>query len=109
MANSSPWKHMNEKQQDEEVNRIVTHYRNMKLVAMNMYNQVMRQYKDMANGGDGGPLGYQPMTSAKDAVDRLMPVKNDYTCREYNDPGYPDYFFARVLAKLGEEWKHYGV
>ena len=44
--------------------------------------EVRIQYADMAAGGDGGTLGFTP-----DGFNRQP------TCREYNYPLEPDYFF----------------
>lgn len=106
------WGKMDEDDQRDEIARVVTHYRNMKLMAVSMYNEVVSQYKDMAAGGDGGDLGFNPTRSSEGIetlVENLMPVSTQYSVRAYNYPGYPDYFFARVLANLGEEYKHYAV
>ena len=106
------WGSMDEDDQREEITRVVTHYRNMKIMAASMYNEVISQYRDMASGGDGGYLGFNPVQSAEEIetlVENLMPVSEKYTIRAYNYPGYPDFFFARVLANLGEEYKHYAV
>jgi hypothetical protein len=55
-----------------------------------MLRQVRIQYLDMAEGGDGGELGYTP------------PGYNHIpTCREYNYAGYPDSFFQEVCKGLG--------
>ena len=67
-----------------------------------MYREVMWQYQDMSQGGDGGELGYWPSNYAEKTVDSLQPLRTP-TCREYNYPGYPDSFFARVLNLLGEK------
>lgn len=104
------WGELDEERQKDEIARVVTHYRNMKLFGGHMYDQCIGQYKDMACGGSGGPLGFIPdRDDIENLVDNLLPVQQQYTCREYNYPGYPDYFFARVLANLGEEYKHYGI
>lgn len=47
--------------------------------------EVRYQYLEMAEGGDGGPLGFA----------------DEKTCREYNYPGYPDEFFKEVVAGMG--------
>jgi len=49
--------------------------------------EVRYQYLEMAEGGDGGTMGWA----------------DGQTCREYNYPGYPDSFFAQVCEGMG--WK----
>ena len=51
--------------------------------------EVKMQYEDMANGGDGGILGFPD---------------DEATCRSYNYPGYPDAFFQEVCALMGWGW-----
>jgi hypothetical protein len=51
-----------------------------------MIREVMWQYKDMANGGDGGPMGFEE--------------EGKSTCRDINYPGCPDEFFQEVCDLL---------
>ena len=100
------WEDLTDETRKEEISRVVTHYRNMKLMASSMYNEVVYQYLDMAKGGSGGPLGFVPNADdLENLIDNLMPVQQNWTIRSYNYPGYPDDFFARVLANLGEEYE----
>tara|TARA_B100000029_G_scaffold492425_1_gene553721 strand:- start:527 stop:799 length:273 start_codon:yes stop_codon:yes gene_type:complete len=65
-----------------------------------MYREVRLQYIDMANGGNGGELGFTP-------VDYTGPNRySEYgpSCREYNYPSYPDAFFQEVCALMGWMW-----
>ena len=42
------------------VEEMVKNYKRMRTHGSNfMYNEVMWQYQDMANGGDGGDLGFE--------------------------------------------------
>ena len=61
--------------------------------------EVKLQYRDMANGGDGGEMGYVPS-------DYNGPPVGEYgvTCRAYNYPGYPDSFFQEVCSLMGWQW-----
>ena len=68
-----------------------------------MYREVMHQYKDMARGGDGGPLGFTPEDWRETCVERYLPVTTEPTCRSYNYPTHPDSFFRKVLKILGED------
>ena len=52
--------------------------------------EVRIQYADMAQGGDGGELGYTPQG-----------YNHIPTCREYNYPDKPDSFFQEVREALG--------
>ena len=66
-------------------------YRQMEDMIPNssMLREVRWQYADMANGGDGGELGFG---------------EEGTTCRSHNYPGYPDSFFQEVCALLGWRW-----
>ena len=55
-----------------------------------MLREVKMQYADMANGGDGGELGFEE--------------NGQTSCRGVNYFGYPDSFFQEVCALLGWEW-----
>ena len=55
-----------------------------------MLREVRFQYLDMAEGGNGGALGYTPEG-----------YNHEPTCREYNYAGYPDSFFQEVCEGLG--------
>ena len=52
--------------------------------------EVKYQYADMANGGDGGELGFE-QNGAR-------------TCRGVNYPNHSDAYFQEVCALLGWEW-----
>ena len=69
----------------------VIDYRQMEDMMPNssMLREVRWQYADMANGGDGGELGFG---------------EENATCRSYNYPGYPDSFFQEVCSLLGWRW-----
>jgi len=71
---------------------IIANYKAMQ--EMKPHSSILRevriQYADMAEGGDGGTLGYAP-----DGFNRPP------TCREYNYPGKPDSFFQEVRQALG--------
>ena len=74
----------------QTVDQIVKHYREMQahgsMASALMLEEVKRQYRDMANGGDGGQL---------DGFD------HGTTCRLYNYNGYPDSFFQGVCREMG--------
>jgi len=55
-----------------------------------MLREIRWQYTDMANGGDGGDLGFEE--------------NGETTCRAVNYPGYPDSFFQEVCSCLGWKW-----
>ena len=71
---------------------IIENYKQMQ--EMKPHSRILRevrwQYADMAEGGDGGSLGYTPPG-----------FNHEPTCREYNYPGKPDSFFQEVSAALG--------
>ena len=71
---------------------IIANYRAMQ--EMKPHSSILRevriQYADMAEGGDGGSLGYTPPG-----------LSHVPTCREYNYPGEPDSFFQEVAEALG--------
>lgn len=77
----------------EAVNRTVANYRDMEQMkhSSGMLQEVRYQYDDMANGGDGGDLGF----GGSDGDSRGA------TCRGYNYPGYPDSFFLAVKTLMG--------
>ena len=83
----------NEKDWYEAVNRTVANYRDMERNSpkSSMLTEVRWQYDDMADGGDGGDLGF----GGSDNDSRGA------TCREYNYPGYPDSFFLAVKTLMG--------
>ena len=76
-------------------------YRHMEETIPNssMLREVKEQYADMANGGDGGELGYTPSNYDGPPVGDFGP-----TCRAYNYPDHPDSFFQEVCALLNWEW-----
>ena len=55
-----------------------------------MLREIRWQYTDMANGGDGGDLGFEE--------------NGETTCRAVNYQGYPDSFFQEVCSCLGWKW-----
>ena len=63
-----------------------------------MLREVSMQYGDMANGGDGGPLGYFP-SNYKEECGEEGP-----SCRDYNYSGYSDSFFQEVCALMNWKW-----
>ncbi len=71
---------------------IIKNYKAMQ--EMKPHSSILRevriQYADMAEGGDGGSLGYAP-----EGYDHIV------TCREYNYPDKPDSFFQEVREALG--------
>ena len=79
----------------------VVKYKRMEEVVPNssMLREVRQQYADMANGGDGGELGYTPSNYNGPSVGDHGP-----TCRDYNYPGCPDSFFQEVCSLLSWEW-----
>ena len=70
----------------------VMRYREMEehVTGGSMLREVRMQYADMANGGDGGELGFEDVAGG--------------TCRQYNYPGQPDSFFQEVCDLLQWEW-----
>lgn len=89
---------------EEAAKKKATHYINMRdmMPGSGMYREAMYQYKDMAQGGNGGPLGFYPSDAVESLVENLQPVTNTLTCRSYNYPNTPDAFFQRVLELVGE-------
>ena len=71
---------------------VIKNYRAMQEMKphSSMLREVRLQYADMAEGGDGGELGYTPPGYS------YIP-----TCREYNYPDKPDSFFQKVQEALG--------
>ena len=63
-----------------------------------MIREVKWQYANMANGGDGGPLGYTPWDYKEECGEEGP------SCRDYNYPGYSDDFFQEVCALMGWPW-----
>ena len=72
----------------------VAKYRQMENIfaASSMLLEVRNQYADMAEGGDGGSLGFVP----SDWDGPCAP-----SCREYNYAGKPDSFFQAVKDLMG--------
>lgn len=60
--------------------------------------EVKWQYSDMANGGDGGPLGFAPWDYKEECGEEGP------SCRDYNYPGQPDRFFQEVCALMNWSW-----
>ena len=72
------------------VDQVVSRYQLMRANASNttMYEEVKWQYINMANGGDGGPVGF-------------VGPRGENNCREINYKDYPDSFFQRVCERMG--------
>ena len=87
-----------------QIQNTVEHFKQVKLYGGSMYWQAMEQYVDMAKGGEGGNLGFEPNDDWREVlVEALEPVPSKATIRNYNYPGLPNEFFAEVLIGLGEE------
>ena len=87
-----------------EVQNTVNHFKQVKRYGGSMYSECMWQYQDMAKGGSGGKLHFEPEKDWQEhLVEALQPVAVKPTIRNYNYPGLPDEFFASVLIGLGEE------
>jgi hypothetical protein len=73
--------------QVKTVDQMVEHYKSMRAQSYSttMYEEVKWQYISMAQGGDGGPMGFA----------------DNSTCRSVNYPGYPDSFFREVCERMG--------
>jgi hypothetical protein len=71
------------------VEEMVKGYTEMKatLSYSSMYHEAKYQYIDMANGGDGGELGFER--------------NGETTCRGINYKDYPDAFFREVCERMG--------
>ena len=94
--NYTPWEI-----RKDNMGELVERYFGLKEYGGSMYSEAMMQYRDMANGGDGGTLGFWPRDWPELAVRTGQPVEEP-TCRSYNYPGYPDSFFVEVLMALDE-------
>ena len=72
---------------------MIEYYREMQAVTAgsSMIREVMWQYIDMAQGGDGGDLGFKKRGST--------------TCRGINYPSMPDTFFQEVCDGMGWVWR----
>jgi hypothetical protein len=70
---------------------MIEYYREMQaaIPGSSMLREVMWQYIDMAQGGDGGDLGFEEGT----------------TCRGYNYPSKKDAFFQEVCDGMGWVWR----
>ena len=71
---------------------IIAIYKDMQKMKPNssILREVRWQYANMAEGGDGGSIGYTPVG-----------FNHEPTCREYNYPDKPDSFFQEVGEALG--------
>jgi len=71
------------------VEETVKGYTEMKAYASysSMYREAKYQYIDMAQGGDGGEMGFER--------------NGETTCRGINYKGYPDSFFHDVSVRMG--------
>jgi hypothetical protein len=80
----------------KDIAETVMNYKQMEssIPGSSMLIEVRWQYADMAEGSDGGPLGFVP----EDWPGNCSP-----TCREYNYPNTPDSFFQEVRDLMG--WK----
>jgi len=67
-------------------------YKRMK--GMGMLRGIRAQYIAMAQGGNGGRLGFKPEDSTCEHPDGP-------TCREYNYSDKPDSFFQEVCDGMG--------
>lgn len=78
----------------KSVIEVIMIYKQMETMgpSSSMLREIKQQYKDMAAGGSGGPLGFNP----KD-----WPYVDAPTCREYNYPDHPDNFFQEVRDLMG--------
>jgi len=70
---------------------MIDYYREMQSSGSRMIREVKWQYIDMAQGGDGGDLGFEERGST--------------TCRGINYPSMPDTFFQEVCDGMGWDWK----
>ena len=83
---------LTEEQWKPRVPRVIAHYKEMEefdrasAYKSGMLAEVKWQYADMANGGDGGEIGFEE--------------NGQTTCRGINYPGYPDEFFKEVCALM---------
>jgi hypothetical protein len=77
-------------------------YQAMRHISPPLYQQMILQYGNMAEGGRGGRLGFVPDDWPDQAVNAMQPVDSIPTLRDYNYPGYPNEFFFQVLQALGE-------
>ena len=77
-----------------DISETVMNYKRMEAAVPNssILREVRHQYADMAEGGDGGSLGFTP----EDWSGMHVP-----SCREYNYPGHPDSFFQEVRDLMG--------
>jgi hypothetical protein len=80
----------------KDIAEVVMNYKQMESISAggSMLREVRWQYEDMADGGDGGSLGFVP-----DEWTSIRPP----SCREYNYPNTPDSFFQEVRDLMG--WK----
>ena len=78
----------------KDIAETVMNYKQMEssIPGSSMLREVRWQYADMADGGNGGPLGFAP----EDWPGNCSP-----TCREYNYPDTPDSFFQEVRDLMG--------
>ena len=66
-----------------------------------MFREVTGQFMDMADGGDGGLLNFDPGEEyIQQLVDSMQPVDKPATIRSYNYPDHPDSYFETVLKEL---------
>jgi hypothetical protein len=72
---------------ESKVIRSVIHFRSLEKMKSSMLGEIKWQYKDMAQGGDSGELGFEENGKS--------------SCREVNYPGYPNTFFQQVRDLMG--------
>ena len=70
---------------------MIEYYRLMQVSGSRLIREVKWQYIDMAQGGDGGDLGFKKRGST--------------TCRGINYPTKPDTFFQEVCDGMGWNWR----
>ena len=79
----------------------ISHMLDMKRAAPGMFREVIGQFMDMAQGGNGGPLHFDPGEEyIQQLVDSMQPVDKPVTIRSYNYPDHPDSYFKTVLREL---------
>ena len=71
----------------KELEKLIDHFRSVQAGNQDMYNRTMREFRNMARGGDGGPSG--------------MP--GNKSLREQFYRGYSDLIFQTILEELGED------
>ena len=92
----------------QQVPATIGRYQEMRQHTPSMYRHTIRLFRDMATGGKGDDLSFNPEWQETDwqeaLVEALQPVDVQPTGRNYNYPGVPDRFFQLVLQGLGVEY-----